>query len=550
MEEGKVELLEIDSAEKCESIPELDESSVSVGGERGETVSVEDWPVAVDGGEESVLENLAAASDLELPAVEAGEGGSELIAPQGGNELRQLKTDEGTKRVDRVEGEAVVTVSGSAPAIAESQVDTESDNFQLDPDVIMKAEEFAPVVEPVIDSGTRMYGERDEVLLDPQYERAVGQESKSMADAGIEAVDADAGYEQQLSELLTDARGAEMNVVSEGMEDWKIEHVRELDDQQNVEAVGGVNDEPVETLAVEHNVKAVEGDIVNKEKVDVVVNDSEVGTAEKPTGVEEEKVDLGISEEIPNTEVDRREDMITEVNVNEQEKVQESSDGIEYIGGDDGCDHAEDKELASENNLISGTMLVNDENFSVDELSNAKLDEPLNVADYNEDVIVKVEVPAGDVKSETDVSVGLESTKEAVVEEIQPLDDEEETEMGTNLITDKTPDEDGKLETGDTMSDVDEPVEDMSDSPAVLQDDEDDEMAAEEETGTQDTEMETETDMPESGKTSAGKRKRGKLSKSPSLSKSAAKASSRKTVGEDVCFICFDGGDLFLCDRR
>lgn len=24
----------------------------------------------------------------------------------------------------------------------------------------------------------------------------------------------------------------------------------------------------------------------------------------------------------------------------------------------------------------------------------------------------------------------------------------------------------------------------------------------------------------------------------------------KRLIGEDVCFICFDGGELFLCDRR
>ncbi|XP_011625190.1 zinc finger CCCH domain-containing protein 19 [Amborella trichopoda] len=48
----------------------------------------------------------------------------------------------------------------------------------------------------------------------------------------------------------------------------------------------------------------------------------------------------------------------------------------------------------------------------------------------------------------------------------------------------------------------------------------------------------------EPGQTSGGKRKRGRKARAQ------PKAPTRRKDEEDVCFICFDGGELVLCDRR
>ena len=50
---------------------------------------------------------------------------------------------------------------------------------------------------------------------------------------------------------------------------------------------------------------------------------------------------------------------------------------------------------------------------------------------------------------------------------------------------------------------------------------------------------------------SAGKRRRGRPPRNQArIMSSSAPPSHRKNDEEDVCFICFDGGSLVLCDRR
>ncbi|GFY94454.1 GW repeat- and PHD finger-containing protein NERD [Actinidia rufa] len=89
-----------------------------------------------------------------------------------------------------------------------------------------------------------------------------------------------------------------------------------------------------------------------------------------------------------------------------------------------------------------------------------------------------------------------------------------------------------------------------TDSLIVSMNDHDDneEVGTEEDTPIEDTEMEMDATVmagEEKGVGGGGgKRRRGK--KSGVLSR----APSRRVVGEDVCFICFDGGELVLCDRR
>ncbi|XP_057788482.1 zinc finger CCCH domain-containing protein 19 [Salvia miltiorrhiza] len=519
MDEENLGVSAIDSAGKCDSIPELGESAVMVGGEREEAASVEDETAAV-GETECGLENHVATEFVGEAAAE--DGGDEVIASEVGDSIA-APPEEGVNPVDYAEREAVVADGVTAPVSDESLVNKEGDELVTYSEVDMKTEEeIVPAVDAkletdVTDSESRKDARGDEISEDPQLEMKGGEEFSPVVDPKMEVVDADEGYEQQIS----DGGGGELNPV-EGTEE--LNHEDELGHEEHVAALGGLENASVERMAVDnYEEPAARSDGVDEEKGDFLVNDSEFGRSEKSTEVEEEK---------GNTEVET-DGSLHLANVSEQEQVHES---MEDVSGHKRNEHAEDKAVAAEES----------ENGSMKVSSDAKLDENLNDSEYKEHELVEAGLPAGEEESRVE-----SETRNAEVDHLSD-DAEIDTEMGTNSIDSKTPDEDGKLETEDTMSDVDEAAQDMYDSPSGLQDEQDEEdetIAAEEETGTQDTEMETETDMAESGKTSGGKRKRAKLSKSSSLTKATAKG-SRKTVGEDVCFICFDGGELVLCDRR
>lgn len=528
MEEENLDSVGIESAQECESIPELGESSLSVGGERD--ASTEDKTGAATGGEEVVLENHVEEPEpefvvehreemVEQSVVVAEEDKSEIIAAQNEDPALEFEADEET--TNDAKREAADTDTGDALLYAESQVDTGGDELLVDPELKMKGEkEFAPVVDTeiemvVTDFESQMNAIGDEMPVDRELGMKIEEEFTALVDPILNVVVTD------VTDAQVEARGDGLQMTMQELEVGDHESERDMDDGENVEAVGRVDNERVEGQTFETNTEtSAKGDEADEEKAEVVVNDSEVEAAEKPAVIGEEKVDL-ITEEMPMTELRRDAEIVTEIDADTVDAIEQ-----EY-------EHTENNEVAVEESGVS---------------SNLQLDEHVNVAE--EDTSVK-EPPIGITKTEIEADVELELKRDVVVEEIPVAVDEVVAEMGSEIMADQIPDEDGKMDTEETASDVDEPGQDMYDSPAALQDDEEDDTAvAEEDTGAQDTEMETETDIAESGKTSGGKRKRNKSLKSTPILKATAKPSSRKTVGEDVCFICFDGGELVLCDRR
>ncbi|EPS63157.1 hypothetical protein M569_11627 [Genlisea aurea] len=251
--------------------------------------------------------------------------------------------------------------------------------------------------------------------------------------------------------------------------------------------------------------------------------DPDVESSQKPTYIHEAEVPL----EIP---------------VNTSSVVAMEDIACVVTDGEKGLDH--DFEDAEQN-----LMVAKDETLEYKEVLKAPdLDNYVNVEEANIAAVVNEEVPSGDIEIGTELGAISEIKADTTMKNIQLTDAEVEGGLTSELVSNGIVDDDSKMETGETGSDVDEPVHGIHETSDAMQDKEDE--AMDDEIGMQDTEMETETEVVESGKSSGGKRKRGKVSKSTSVSRPFMKSHSRKTVGEDVCFICFDGGELVLCDRR
>ncbi|KAL3614017.1 hypothetical protein CASFOL_042091 [Castilleja foliolosa] len=342
----------------------------------------------------------------------------------------------------------------------------------------------------------------DELIAEPKLETEAVEEFAPAVDYKLEMVVSDSE-----AEIDAGGNGMPLDPQLEMEAGQELIQVVELKKEVVPTDVGDTQQLPelqMEALDDESEVQMGEGECNEAEAVvegdTIVVNGSEVGITEKIVGVEEEKVDTEI------TEVETDVQMIAEVN------AREFDIGVH-----------EDKDVAAE-----------DKSTSMEVLGGPILDEPVSMAEDREE-----DDQERDVVAETEMGVELELPVNDVAEDVEPSDTEIVTEEGTETVADKFGDEEEKMETEETNSDeVDEVGPDLYDSPAGL---EDEAMAAEEEAG-------TDADIAESGKTSGGKRKREKLLKIPLTSKSTPR--SRKAVGEDVCFICFDGGELVLCDRR
>ncbi|KAI3736288.1 hypothetical protein L6452_15827 [Arctium lappa] len=321
------------------------------------------------------------------------------------------------------------------------------------------------------------------------------------------------------------------NVVEECSKDGDEDAVKEIDvpsdDVAAVECGGSelvcsvnVDEGEGEEAVVERNgeVQAVE-EMVETNGEDTNVCDFPV--TEKDEMVEKEAVKEEVLPVAHNSEGDEVMDQIIEeggvhVQLEDVENVRNDGvvdgqlENVDYVHGE----MTEERvfaEVVKEEGMVAG------EEEAVGVREDFK-EETLMANDKKVDVVVENDEEETMVEDE-------EKSLDTTMETEKSLDSEMETEkyLDTELETEKSLDTEMETEEEANLADEDKDQE-------------------------QEAEIETEPELPESSKKgSGGKRKRGgKVSKTTPKSSAAP----RKTIEEDVCFICFDGGDLVLCDRR
>ncbi|CAI9769068.1 unnamed protein product [Fraxinus pennsylvanica] len=487
------------NTEQRESFTELDDSNLSVGGEKVDEVVVEEeekLPAVAEGGEdgeESVTEKYdVAGSELEVDA------------------LAELDMGRGEK--------SVIERVGSSMLTAEEAVAEETQ-----------------VLESEVGGMKGGDDSRDSLLAPKGDEELVSGVAGDVSKDGSGAWDLRPHTQSEMDMTY------EAPVEREGMEVRGPKAVTEMEEKrgkaQHIEEEEGAELEEERTQILENDSETVvEAGIGSEEKVTDKVNDSEVGISEKLVGTVEDRSDSKTQIEV--------------VNCNEGEHVPDSDGGTVNFSTDIEDKSAADRVVVEES-LMAGTITEEEKDMSLEVLKGPELSELSNAAEVKEvEAVPGEEISAGDTKIETEEYKEIEVTRDDMVQEIQVADSQMETEVvERNDMFETIPSEDTNRETEETKSDVDEPGVELNDPLAAIKSGDDEPMAVED-TETQDTEMETETDVAEPVKSSGEKRKRVRNSKSPSSCKATTKASARKKVGEDVCFICFDGGDLVLCDRR
>ncbi|XP_050363105.1 zinc finger CCCH domain-containing protein 19 isoform X2 [Argentina anserina] len=362
--------------------------------------------------------------------------------------------------------------------------------------------------------------EKAEVELEREEIKEETEEALTEAKAEVEAeaAESDLNVKDMVDQSLESSDAAEEGKGSEA----------EVEEANVSDSVG----ESKESEAVEEEKEAIVSDMVDETVESEAVGEGKEAAAEGP----EANVAV-MSDEIVETTA-------AEVSEVERDEVNRNEVVSEVVGTEVAGEEGQEAEVVGREDNVA---MEADEAVEVGQEAEVKGDEGnLKVNDVVEDAIEtqvsgEEEKEAGVEGQELNATMTdtlAEAIETAAVERADVSDDvmEETTEAGENEAAEEGAEE---MEAGE-MGAAEEGAEEMEADEMGAAEEGAEEMEAEEMEAAEEEDLEDNNTVSD-----GGKRKRRKSSKAPSSERVMSK---RKE--EDVCFICFDGGELVLCDRR
>ncbi|CAN0890424.1 Zinc finger CCCH domain-containing protein 19 [Linum grandiflorum] len=465
-------------------------------------------------------------------------------------------------------GKADVEVSVKEESVSETVVTQEVEEFLMVEKVEGTEKKDDAEEEKQSDLVGEEATEKDEVGIVGNEDEAEGKqielaEEASMKDEvdGVEKKDEVEDFQKVEDDVTEEIQGFEQKETTNVGR--SIEEVDEMEVDDGVEK----KDKGGEELDVKEDdgVKVSEAVKETEKAMDSELNESEVENQKlKEVAEEDHKLTGGQEEDVEMNEVEKEPERVN-VAIDGDEKVNESAgEGLKL------------NEVAEEDQKLTG---ANEEAVKMKEVE--KEAEKVDVTIDGDAKLAEVE--GEDLKLNEVAKEDAESTEanEEVVkveeeqnineldeqgEKVNEAADEEEEEDEEDDKVNEAADDDDEEEDEKVNEAADEEEEELNEAEDEDKEDTDEEMTEvageddkmnEEEGGeevedgddekmneAEDTEVAEEDNVEEVSQSSSGKRKRGKNAKV------IGKSPSKKKVEEDVCFICFDGGDLVLCDRR
>ncbi|KAL8143792.1 hypothetical protein V2J09_016824 [Rumex salicifolius] len=558
--EAKRELAPAENVEGGEGDCEVGDSSFS-SGRNYEVFGAAEISVVKD---ELVLETEGKGEDEVSPAAAVEEDGliggiDDLAVVEKDGGVRDEKTfpagDEGGELMgegmaiedeEQGAGEESVEVKGASP---EGDTDNER-NVQADVGIEkLEDEQRAPEVQLSCSSDKeegKLDGDGESQRdIEQDCESKFGEVTAQVDDKMDENREMEEAVDQNTDDYLLPLALSDGDMIKEGNTEALDAEIKELEDSKiDLEEVNRELKEEVEEKQTE-----VEEDMDIKEE-DEEMEGGEGKEVEKETEDEEEievkankekeieggerHADSKKDEEMPVVEKEPEKGEETEVEANKKRAMEDEERQVDAQENEE-MRRGEDKEVGKETGEVEETEVEKE----MEDKADAKEVEEMQVGgekeveketdeeEPNTGKDMEDEKRHVDAHEDEDVEMQGGEVKVEKVTEIEANKVNEMEDEGTHAIIK----EDEELE-----GEEERKVEGEADE--ETEDEEEREVDADEEKEMEDAERE------QSPKSGSGKRKRGRNTEA------LGKASSKKKLREDVCFICLDGGDLVFCDRR